>query len=83
MRNIHTLRYRDHTNEYFIKSRLIKLPELLKHTTLCHIKSGLHAYSPRHIPKLWTIKPTVREGLRFKGIKVAYEYPGKKIGLQN
>ena len=77
IRNIHTLKYRDHTNNYFIKSRILKLPQLLEHTTMCYIQSGIHITLPWHISSLWARKTITRDDLRTTGIKLAYEYSGK------
>ena len=77
IRNIHTLRYRDHTNNYFMKSRILKLPQLLEHTALWYIQLGIHITSPWYISSLWVRKTIAREDLRHIGIKLAYEYSGK------
>ena len=34
IRRIFNLQYRDHTNEYFHKGRILKIPELMAHTTM-------------------------------------------------
>ena len=72
IRKIYNLHYRDHTNDYYIESRILKLPDLLKHTTMCYMQSGLHEDSPWHIYELWKIKPTRREDLRYTGLKITY-----------
>ena len=74
IRKIYTynLRYRDHTKPYFVKGRILQLPELIEHTTLCYIQSGIHSTSPLNVQKLWTQKHDTRE-LPDKGIKLAYK----------
>ena len=70
IRKIYNLQYRDHTNDYYIASRILKLPNLLKHSTMCYIQSRLHEDSPWHIYELWKIKPTRRDDLRYTGLKL-------------
>ena len=37
IRNIYALQYRDHTNDYFYQSKILKVPELMKtHHTMLH-----------------------------------------------
>ena len=40
-RKIFNLRYRDHTNKYFLDTSILKLPELIEHTTICYMQSGV------------------------------------------
>ena len=72
IRKIYNLRYRDHTKPYFVKGRILQLPELIKHTTLCYIQSGIPHTSPQNVQKLWTQKQESRE-LRDTGIKLAFK----------
>ena len=68
IRLIHNLKYRTHTLPYFVKSKILQLPELIDHTTLCYIQSGLHKDSPLHIQDLWSKRTTQRTDLRSQGI---------------
>ena len=77
IRRIYNLQYRDHTNNYNIESRILKLPDLIKHTTMCYMQSGLHEDSPWHIYELWKIKPTRRDDLRYTGLKLYIEHTTK------
>ena len=72
IRKIYSLRYRDHTKPYFVKGRILQLPELIEHTTLCYIQSGIHSTSPLNVQKLWTQKQDTHE-LRNKGIKLDFK----------
>ena len=64
IRKVFNLKYRDHTNSYFANSHILKLDNLIKHTTLCYMNSGLQVKSASHIKELWNIKNNGREGLR-------------------
>ena len=58
-REIHkvfNLRYRDHTLPYFVKGGILQLKELIKHTRLYYIQSGLLEHAPSNVKQLWTIK---------------------------
>ena len=59
IQHIHNLRYRDHTNEYFVKSNILKVPELMDYTTLCYIQSGLQDYSPEPVSYTHLTLPTI------------------------
>ena len=72
IRKIYNLRYRDHTKPYFVRGRILQLPELIEHTTLCYIQSGIHSTSPSNEQKLWRQKLDMRE-LRDKGIKLDFK----------
>ena len=72
IRKIYNLRYRDHTKPYFVRGRILQLPELIEHTTLCYIQSGIHSTSPSNVQKLWRQKLDTRE-LRDKGIKLDFK----------
>jgi len=37
IRKIFNLKHRDHTNEFFVKAKILKVPELMEHTTLCSV----------------------------------------------
>ena len=56
----------------------MRLPELVKHTTLCYIHSGLDKDSPLHIKKLWKLKKITRENLRDRGIQIDYPLSTKQ-----
>ena len=71
IRKIYNFRYRDHTKPYFVRGRILQLPELIEHTTLCYIQSGIHSTSPNNVQKLWRQKLDTRE-LRDKGIKLDF-----------
>ena len=66
IRKVHGLKNRYHTHSSFVKSRVLKLNDLIEHTTLCYVQSGMHSTSPVHIKKLWTIHESERTGLRDK-----------------
>ena len=71
-------KYRDHTNSYFVKSQILKVPELMEHTTLCYIQSGTHRDSPEHIRQLWEIKTSNIDSLRQTGMKLDYPFSQKE-----
>ena len=77
IRNIYALQYRDHTNDYFYQSKILKVPELMEHTTLCYIQSGIAPSSPEHIRQLWDEKVPTTEILRYKGKKLNYPTTSK------
>ena len=70
IRKIFNLRYREHTLPFFLEASILRLPELIEHTTLCYIHSGLANDSPSHIRKLWREKEMTRENLRNRGKKL-------------
>ena len=78
VRKIHNLKYRDHTNSYFVKSQILKVPELMEHTTMCYIQSGTHRDSPEHIRQLWDIKTSNIDSLRQTGMKLDYPFSQKE-----
>ena len=53
-----------HTHDAFTKAKIFKLQDLIEHTTLCYVQSGLADKSPNHIKQLWRIKEQGRKGLR-------------------
>ena len=52
IRKIFNLPFRAHTHEAFTKAKILKLQDLIGHTTLCYIQSGLAEKSPIHIQQL-------------------------------
>jgi len=78
IRKIYNLRYKDHTHEFFSKAKILKLQDLLEHTTLCYMQSGLHETSPNHVKRLWQIKSQPREALRDQGVKIHYKLTKKE-----
>ena len=78
IRKIHNLRYRDHTLPYFVRSSILQLPELVEHTTLCYVQSGIHQESPYNIKALWNIREQTRTDLRDRGIMLAYPVSQKE-----
>ena len=64
IRQIHDLKARDHTHNYFINSNILKFDNLFEHTTISYIQSGLHPTSPNRIQKLWTKREAVWPSLR-------------------
>ena len=66
IRKVHGLKNRDHTHSSFVESRVLKLDDLIEHTTLCYVQSGMHSTSLAHIKKLSTIHESERTGLRRK-----------------
>ena len=77
IRRIFNLQYRDHTYEYFHKGRILKIPELMAHTTMCYIQSGLHFESPYHISSLWSVKTPSAINLRQTGLSLEYTFSKK------
>ena len=69
IRKIHNLEFRAHTHEHFIKSKILKLDDLLRYTTLTYIHSSIHETSPVNVRQLWKIKPQ-NPILRDRGIKL-------------
>jgi hypothetical protein len=53
IRKIYNLKYRDHTHEYFVKSEILKLQELISYSTLTYIHSSIDKFSPQNIVSLW------------------------------
>jgi len=72
IRKVYNLKYRDHTLPYFHAAGILQLPELIEHSTLCYIQSGIHESSPHHIKDLWTLKEK-REGLRNDNPHIEYK----------
>ena len=38
---IYNLKYREHTNQYFIQSEILKVSELIEHTTMCYMQASM------------------------------------------
>ena len=68
IRKVFNLKYRDHTLPFFFKGNILQLNELITHTILCYIQSGLSEHSPPNVKRLWNIKTQNRTDLRDKGI---------------
>ena len=77
IRKIFNLKYRDHTNEYFLKGDILKLPELVEHTTICYMQTGLF-HSPQHISNLWKVRDQEREDLRDRQLQLDYKITSKQ-----
>ena len=58
------LMFRDHTHTSFMKDSILKLHNLIKHTTLCYLYSGLTETSPSHVKQLWNYSMVTREASR-------------------
>ena len=78
IRKIYNLKYRDHTHEYFIKGKILKLPELIKHSIMCYMQSGVWTYSPEHIKNLWQIRTSEVNYLRDTTLKMTYTVTSKQ-----
>ena len=78
IRKIHNLKYQDHTHDYFLKSKVLKLPDLIKHMTVCYMQSGLHEFLPAHIQASWNVRTKEREDLRSRKIKLDYKVTPKQ-----
>jgi len=78
IRKIYNLRYRDHTNDYFIQANILKVPELMDYTTLSYIQSGLFERSPDHIRNLWNIKSNNLHILRDRGMQIEIPFTRKE-----
>ena len=59
------------------KGSILQLRELITHTTLCYIQSGLSEHSPPNVKQLWNIKTQNRTDLRDKGIILDFPVCGK------
>ena len=53
IRKIYNLKYRDHTHEYFVKSNILKLQELIEYTILTYIHTSIDKFTPQNIVSLW------------------------------
>ena len=78
IRKINNLKYSDHTLQHFLDNQILELPELIEHTTLCYISSGIFHKSPYNVKKLWTLHETWREDLRVKGQKLYFKVTPKQ-----
>ena len=70
IRHIHNPRYRDHTNDYFIKSNILGVQELMEYTSLCYIQMGLQDYAPEQVRHLWAKIDNNNFILRDKTMKI-------------
>ena len=61
IQKVFNLKFRDHTHNSFTKGAILKLPDLIKHTTLCYLHSGLAETSPNHVKQLWEYSMANRE----------------------
>ena len=77
IRKIHNLKYRDHTNDYFVQSNILKIPELMDYTTLCYVQTGLWERSPIHVRNLWTIRSNGAHILRDRSMKIEIPFTTK------
>ena len=71
IRKIYNLQYRDHTMQYFVKSNILQLPELIKHQTLCYIHSGING--PPNVQQLWTMYNNPRGDTRTSEKQLTYK----------
>ena len=55
-----------------MEASILRLPELIKHTTMCYMHSGLSRHSPLHISRLWKEREQSRENLRDRGKQLDY-----------
>ena len=78
IRKIFNLPYRQHTLPYFYEASILRLPELIQHTTMCYIHSGLARFSPLHIQALWRERVVTRENLRDRGNNIEYPLSQKQ-----
>ena len=78
IRKVYNLKYKDHTNDYFIQANILKVPELMDYTTLSYIQSGLFERSPDHIPNLWNIKSNNLHILRDRGMQIEVPFTKKE-----
>jgi hypothetical protein len=78
IRQIFRLPYMAHTLPYFVKGNILQLPELVKHSTLCYIQSGLEQASPFHVKALWQIREHTEYNLRETGILLKYPVSSKE-----
>ena len=78
IRKVYNLKYRDHTHNYFIEGKILKLPDLIKHSTICYMQKGLHRFAHPHISRLWTVRQQEREDLRDQSVKLSFPVTGKQ-----
>ena len=72
IRKVYNLKYRDHTHNYFIEGKILKLPDLIKHSTICYMQKGLNRFAHPHISRLWTVRQQEREDLRDQSVKLSF-----------
>ena len=46
---VYNLKYRHHTHNYFIEGKILKLPDLIKHSTICYMQKGLNRFGHPHV----------------------------------
>jgi hypothetical protein len=78
IRQIFRLPYKAHTLPYFVKGNILQLPELIRHSTLCYIQSGIEQQSPFHVKALWRPRSQSQHLLREKGIMLDYPVSHKE-----
>jgi len=78
IRKIYNLQYRQHTLPFFLEASILRLPELIKHTTLCYMHSGLSRHAPLHISNLWKDREQNRFNLRDRGKQLDYPMSQKQ-----
>jgi exonuclease III len=68
VRKIYNLKYRESTQNYFKSGGLLKLPELIKYSTITYIHASCKEDSPANIRILWQFKPkNTAHDLRHRG----------------
>lgn len=71
IRKVFNLKYRDHTHSSFTNARILKLEDLIEHTTLCYLNSSICTNAPDHVRALWQLKESGKEGLRCTDTKLS------------
>ena len=57
--------------QYFVKSNILQLPELIKHQTLCYIHTGING--PPNVQQLWTTYNNPRGDTRTSEKQLTYK----------
>ena len=79
IRKIYNLKYREHTNQYFIQSEILKISELIEHTTMCYMQASMWDHSPRHIKCLWEKEEKARVDLRDKPPRIRHAIDSRQF----
>ena len=78
MRKVCNLKYKETTKNSFYLNRILQLPELIEHTTLCYIHAGITDKAPSNVRKLWTKKPIKRLDLRLQNTQLLHPVTTKQ-----
>jgi hypothetical protein len=73
IRQVFRLKYNTHTLPYFVKGNILQLPELVRHSTLCYVQSGLENNSPFHVKALW--RPRLQQQIQLRQRGIILDFP--------